>query len=123
MYGLSARVIAMIVGVLLIVGLLLWGPAACQKIRSLSAQSKVTQGQTDALRNSATDAVNTQSETNKRETDSEDLSRSNEKEIRDAKGANDPVNPDARDAGLRALCRRAAYRDDPKCRVFQPNPR
>lgn len=95
------------------------GPAACQRIRSMGAQTRLNQGQTEALGNSAADAVKTQGEANQRETESEKLSRSNEKEIRNAPGANDPVNPATRDAALRSLCRRAAYRDSERCRVFQ----
>jgi type II secretory pathway component PulM len=104
--------------VLLLVAALLWGPAACNRIRGLEAQSKVDRGQTEALGNSAADAVETQGKANQRETESEAVTRSNEKEIRNADGANDPVNPAVRDAGLRSLCRRAAYRNSERCRVF-----
>lgn len=105
----------------LVLFLALWGPATCQKMRSQQAQSKVDQAQGDALRNSAGDAINTQSGVNEREREGEALTRTNEKEIRDAEGAGDRVNPAVHGAGLRALCRRAAYRDDPRCRV-QPTP-
>ncbi len=104
--------------VLLLVIAILWGPAACNRIRGLEAQSKVDRGQTEALGNSAADAVETQGKANQRETESEAVTRSNEKEIRNAEGANDPVNPAVRDAGLRSLCRRAAYRNSERCRVF-----
>jgi hypothetical protein len=110
MYGLSARVIVIVVGVLLIVGVLLWGPAACQKIRSLGAQSKIDQAQGGAFQNSASDAVTTQGDTNKRETESEATTRSNEKDIRNAEGANDAVNPAVRDAGFASLCKRPSFR-------------
>lgn len=108
---------------LLILFLALWGPAACQKMRSQEAQSKVDSAQSGAFRNSAADAINTQSAVNQRERESESLSRSNEEEIRNAKGADQRVDPAANAAGLRALCRRPSRRNDPACRVQQPDPR
>jgi hypothetical protein len=120
---LGAKVIAMIVGaVLLVIGLGLL-VHSCDVRRSKAAQSRVNQGQAGAFQNSSADAVNTISAAGDREAASEELTRQNERDIRNAQGANDAVNPAARDAGLRALCMRSAYRDDPKCRVFKPNPR
>jgi type II secretory pathway component PulM len=106
--------------VLLVVLLVTLGPAACNKIRSMQAQQRLNQGQTEALGNSAQDAVQTQGKANQRERESEDLTRTNNQEIRDAEGANDPVNPAVRDAGIRSLCRRAQYRDSERCRVLKP---
>lgn len=97
------------------------GPAACQKIRSMHAQSRVDSAQSGAASNSAADAVNTVARSGDDAAASEALTRSNEKDIRNAQGANDAVNPASRDAGLRAICMRRAYSDDPKCRVFKPH--
>lgn len=120
MFGLSrALTLALVAGVLALV-LILAGPAACNKIRSLRAQAELQQGQSEALGNSARDAIATQGEAHRREAESEALTKSNEKEIRDAPGADDAVNPAVRDAGLRSLCRRAAYRDSERCRMFVP---
>lgn len=102
--------------------LALWGPAACQKMRSQQAQSKLDRAQSDAFQNSAGDAVNTQSAVNQREREAEDLTRANDKEIRNAEGAGDRVNPGVRDAGLQSLCRRKAYRDSERCRVLRAPP-
>lgn len=114
-----SRTLIMAAVILGLVGLILmFGPAACNKIRSQAAQSRLNEAQTGALGNSAADAVATQGAANKREAESQDLTRSNEKEIRNAEGASDPVNPAARDAGLRSLCRRAAYSNSERCRVF-----
>ena len=46
------------------------------------------------------------------------LSPRYEKEIRNAKGADAPVDPAVRDAGLASLCRRAAYRSSERCLRF-----
>jgi hypothetical protein len=48
---------------------------------------------------------------------SEELGRKNSEEIHAAPGANDRVNSGVDAAGRAALCRRAAYRNDPKCKV------
>lgn len=102
---------------LAVVILLLVTLGQCEKRRNEGAQSKVDRGQADAFTNSAADAVNTQGAANAREADSEALTRSNERTIRDAQGSTDPVNPAVRDAGLDSLCRRPAYRDSERCRM------
>ena len=116
---LGARVIAAIILGLFVVGLLVFGVTQCQQRRSQGAQSRVERGQTEALSNSAADAIGAVRASGEAERASEELTRTNEKEIRNADGANDPVNPAARDAGLRSLCRRPAYRDSERCRLFQ----
>jgi len=121
-YEIGAKAIAIVVAALVAAGVVWAAVHYWEKSRSLGAQSRMEHGQAQAASNSAADAIGTVARSGKRETASEDLTRSNEKEIRNAQGANDPVNPAVRDAGLRALCRRAAYRDDPKCRVQQPHP-
>ena len=120
MKDITARVIGTAIFAVFLLGLILLGVNQCQKRQSMGVQSRVDQGQAGAADNSAADAVQTQGQANARERTSEDLSRTNEKEIRNAPGANDPVNPAARDAGLRSLCRRAAYRDSQKCKLFNP---
>jgi uncharacterized protein HemX len=112
----AKEVIGLVVVALLIVLAATLGPAACQKIRSLSAQQKVTQGQLTATQNSAADAVNTATGVGANAAASEELGRKNSEQIHAAPGANDRVNAGVDAAGRAALCRRAAYRDDPKCK-------
>lgn len=114
------KVIAGLVLVLIILGTLYY--CSGQRARQQAAQSKVDRGQAGAARESGADALNTQGAVNQRDRTSEDLTRTNERNIRDAEGASDAVKPGARDAGLASLCRRAAYRNDPRCRVRQPDP-
>jgi Flp pilus assembly protein TadB len=119
---LSARVIAIIVAAALAV-LVVWAAFHFwQKSRSQGSQARVEHAQTEALSNSANDAVGTVARSGEASAASEALTRSNEQEIRNAKGADAPVDPAARDAGLRSLCRRAAYRDSPKCKLLEPRP-
>lgn len=105
--------------VCLLIAAFLW-LQSCQRERSLEAQGKVDRGQQGALQNSAGDAVNTVAGVAENQMASDELGRRNEEEINNAPGASDPVNPAVRDAGLRSLCRRPAYRHDPRCRVLQP---
>jgi FtsZ-interacting cell division protein ZipA len=118
--GLSTRIIAMIVGAVLLLGIIAFGVHSCDQRRSKAAQSRVERSQAEAAQNSARDAINAVAASNARETASEDLTRSNEKEIRNAQGADAHVGAGVNTAGRNSLCRRAAYRDDPKCRVRKP---
>lgn len=119
-YEIGAKLIGYIAGALLLVGLVLFAVHSCDKRRSQAAQTRVERSQAEAASNSAADAIGTVARSGEAEAASEALTRSNEKEIRDAEGANDPINPAARDAGLRSLCRRTAYRDSPKCKLLKP---
>ena len=113
------KVVAVLVLVVLLLGALQL--RSCVQARQQAAQSKVDDAQHGALQNSAADAVNTGAGVAANQMASEDLTRANEREIRNAEGAGDAVNAGVRDAGLRSLCRRAASRNDPRCRV-QPAP-
>jgi hypothetical protein len=113
--GLSTRIIAMIVGAILLLGIIAFGVRSCDVRRSKAAQSRVEHSQAEAASNSAQDAIGTVANADAAAGVSEDLTRSNEQQIRAAPGANDKVNPASRDAGLSALCRRQAYANDPRC--------
>ncbi len=84
------------------------------------AEAKLGRNTTEAASASGSDAVNTVGEQGKREADSADLTRENERDIRNAEGADAKISPAARAAILRSVCKRAAYRSDPKC--VQPTP-
>src|SRR5688572_12769141 len=114
------KVIAGLVLVIIILGTLYY--CSGQRARQQAAQSKVDRSQAGAARESAEDALNTEGAVNERDRSSEDLTRTNERNIRDADGASDAVKPGARDAGLASLCRRPAYRNHERCRVRQPDP-
>lgn len=116
--SLGAKVIAIIVLGAVVLGLGWLAVAQWQKSRTAAAESRLQQGQTEALSNSAKDAIATEGAAAAQERASEDLTRTNQEEIRNAKGADAAVNPAARDAGLRAVCRRAAYRDSQRCRLL-----
>lgn len=118
----TARAVAMIAGVLALVIAIAATLTYCQSQRSKGAQSRAERSQAEAASNSAADAIGTVAASGEASRASEDLTRSNEKDIRNAEGSNDAVNPASRDAGLRALCLRRAYRDDPRCKLLKPAP-
>lgn len=115
-YNIAGRLIAMIAAAVLIVVLLGFGLRQCQKQRNAASQARVDASQAAAASNSAADAINTVSAAGGREAASEGLTRSNERDIRAAEGAGDKVKPGVDTAGRAALCRREAYRNDPRCK-------
>lgn len=84
------------------------------------AEARLGRNQAEAAQKSGSDAVNTVGAAGDREASIDAVTRSNEKVIRNAQGADAPVDPAARDAGLRSLCRRASYQRDPRCLQFTP---
>lgn len=111
----AGRVIAMVVGAILLIAIAGFGLYQCDQRRNEAAQGKVSGAQAGAAENSAADAINTVSEAGQREAASEGLTRSNERDIRGAEGASERVKPGVDAAGRAALCRREAYRNDPRC--------
>jgi hypothetical protein len=118
---LTARVIGLLAALIALVAIPPLLVRSCDIHRNKAAQSRVEAGQAGAASNSAADAIGTVAASGQAAAASEDLTRSNEKEIRNAKGSNAAVDPAARDAGRRALCLRRAYRDDPQCRMLKPH--
>ena len=115
---LTARLIIIALGVIALVGALWWLYAAVTA--KPRAEASLGRNQAEAAQASGRDAANAVGAASDRESGIDATTRSNEKEIRDAQGANASVDPAVRDAGLRSLCRRASYRRDPKCVQLAP---
>jgi FtsZ-interacting cell division protein ZipA len=96
----SIRYILMLLAAVVLIAAIVEGVHSCDVRRSKAAQSRVEASQAQAASNSAADAVGT-------------VARSGEAE-------SDKVNPAVRDAGIAALCRRQAYRNDPRCKGARP---
>lgn len=79
------------------------------------AEASIETGRADAALASGGDAANTVDAAGDRESAIDDITQENADAIHAAEGADAPVNPHANTAGLRALCRRAAYRNLPRC--------
>lgn len=117
---LGAKLIAILALGAVALTLLIFGLAQWRKAHTEAAERRVERAQGNAVVESAKDAIATQGAAQRRETASEALTAANEKEIRNAKGADAPVDPAARDAGLASLCRRPAYHSDERCLRFTP---
>jgi FtsZ-interacting cell division protein ZipA len=116
----TIRYILIVLGAIVLALVIVEGVHSCDVRHNRAAQSRVEASQAQAASNSAADAIGTVAASGRNEAASEDLTRSNEQQIRAAHGANDKVNPSVRDAGIAALCRRQAYRDNPKCKGAKP---
>lgn len=116
------KLLAITAAAILVILAFTLGPAACNRIGGLETQVKVDSGQHGALVNSVHDATGTISNVSADEANGVRIGRTNEEEIRNAKGADMRVDPGANAAGLRALCRRSSHAHDPACRVQQPHP-
>ncbi len=112
----SPRVIIAVVGIVLLLVLVL----AIRGCSSGTTEAKLANGQGQAATQSGRDAVQTVGNQSAAEAQVDATTKENENAIRSAPGANAPVDPAARDAGLRALCGRKANRGNPKCVQFAP---
>jgi sensor histidine kinase regulating citrate/malate metabolism len=115
----ATRVIGMVVGVIVLIVAVSLFVRSCDNRRDRAAQSRVDEAQAGAAAESSADAINTVSRSGEAQAESEALSRSNEKEIRNAEGADERVGAGVNTAGLRALCRREAYRNSDRCKIFR----
>jgi len=102
---------------LVVAGVLLWN--AWGAALTAKTEAKLSGNQTAAALESGTDAVATVGQTHATEVTIDVITRENERAIREASGADAPVDPAVHGAGLAGLCRRAAYRGRPEC-VQQP---
>jgi Tfp pilus assembly protein PilW len=118
-YGISTRIIAMVVGVIVLIVVVGLFVRSCDSRRSAASQARVERSQAEAASNSAADAIGTVAKAGEAERASEDLTRSNERDIKAAPGANERVNSGVDVAGRKALCRREAYKNSEKCKIFR----
>jgi len=109
-----ARILAVAVIVLLL-GLLLF-LHQCSVERTAKTETKLATGQAAAAQASGADAVNTAGNEMANEIATDAVTRTNADTIQNAQGANAAVAAPVRDAGIAALCRRASYRDNPRCK-------
>ena len=86
------------------------------------AEMRLAAGQAGAALASGQDAGNAIGNRMDADAATDTITRENDHAIRTAPGADAPVDPALRDAALAGLCRRAAYRRDPKC-VQHADPR
>jgi len=117
----ATRIVVAVVFVICVLGLL--QVQSCQRSKQKAAESRLERAQGKAVVESAKDAIATQGAAQERERASDELTVQNEKEIRNATGADVQIHPHVSVATLRGLCRRDAYRDSERCRLLVANPR
>ena len=105
--------LGMVVGAIIVL-LLLWGGYRLLTANP-KAEARLARNQAEAASQSGADAVNTVANAAEREAAGDALTRENEGNIRNAEGANAEVAAPVNDAGLDALCKRAAYRNSLRC--------
>lgn len=110
----AVRILVAVVFVALILGFVTL--RSCQAERTAKTQAKVSSGQAGASLQSGQDATNTVGNRMDADASEDQQTRASGDEIRKADGAAAPVAAPVRDAGLTALCRRAAYRDTKRCK-------
>ena len=108
-------IMATLAGLALIILLALFGWHEWQATRTARTEARLATGQAGAALSSGRDAANTIGNRMEADAATDTITRENDHAIRTAPGADAPVDPALRDAALRGLCRRAAYRHDPKC--------
>ena len=114
-----SRITITALGIILIIALIAFGTSQCSKRRNAAAQGRVDASQAQAAQNSAAAAIETVAKASANEAASEAVTRANDRDIRAADGAADAIKPGVAAAGLRALCRRASYQNDPKCKEIR----
>ena len=104
------------VGALIVVCLAAWWlVATLTGGKSAKVQVKLSGNVAGAALESGKDAVGTVGAVGERAAASDRLGAENAASIRQAPGADAKVDPGASSAGIKALCRRASARSDPKC--------
>ena len=111
--------ITLAVGLTAAVGVV-WLISSLSGGRTARVEAKVESGRADAATASGRDAVGAVSGQAQSEIEADKLTRENEDEIRNADGADAPVADGVNSAGIRSLCKRAAYRGRPECVQFAP---
>lgn len=114
--GWTARIIT----ALILVGLVWWAASSWMSGQSAKVEVKLKDNQVEAAMESGTDAVNTIGDQSGSEAAIDELTEGNRNEILSSDGSDAPVNPDVRSAGLRSLCRRAAYKQRDECLQLSP---
>ena len=115
-----AKLVAGAIMIGLAVAAVLFIPGLIGGLFNAKTEVRVAKGQAGAAIESGQDAIEALANSMARASESDAQTRSNEDAIRNAKGADVRVDGAVRDAGLVGLCRRAAYRGDPKCLRFTP---
>ncbi|MAL26605.1 MAG: hypothetical protein CL820_12065 [Croceicoccus sp.] len=109
------------VAIAALIALGFWLSAALSGGKRAGVEAELNAGRADAGIASGQDAANTVGAAGGRERAIDQQTRDNEHAIRNAPGADAPVDAGVHGVGLDRLCRRAAYRGDPRCLQQPPS--
>lgn len=112
--------IAWLIGAVLIIAAAWWLVATLTGGKSAKVERDLNRNQAGAALESGKDAVGAVGSAGERAAAGDQLTQENRNAIQNAPGADAPVDPGVRDAGLRSLCKRAAYRERPECLQHAP---
>lgn len=96
----------------------IWAASSWRSGQNAKVEARLNSNQVEAVTASGQDAVETIGAATTREDAIDETTERNRDEILSAQGADAPIDPDVRDAGLRSLCRRPAYIEHPDCLQF-----
>lgn len=108
--------IAWVIGAVIIAGLIWWLVTSLMGGKSAKVEAELNRNQAGAALESGKDAVGVVGGVGERASDADRITQENRDAIGKAKGADAAIEPEALDAGIRALCRRKAYQDSEVCR-------
>lgn len=97
-----------------------WLVATLTGGKSARVQADLNKSQAGAAMESGRDAVGAVSSAAERSSNADQMTQENRHAIQKAPGADAPVDPAVRAAGLNSLCKRAAYRERPECLQHAP---
>lgn len=95
---------------------------SCSQARQRAAEARVERGQAEAARKNTEDAIATHGNVSAAAAATERTGDENERTIRSAPGAGQPLDPRLNRAARSGMCKYAVNRNKPECRVQQPDP-
>ena len=99
-----------------------WLVATLTSGSTARTQARLGKNQTEAALASGTDAVQSVGRTVEYERRVDVITRETERVIREAPGADAPIDPDLQRLAIERLCLRTAYREHPDCLLDAPTP-
>lgn len=120
MIELLKKPLVWLIGAVLIIGAAWWLVATLTGGKRAKVEAELNRNQAGAALESGKDAVGAVGAAGERASETDQITQENRDDIQKAPGAGAPVDAGVRDAGLRSLCKRAAYRERPECLQYAP---
>ena len=110
-----ARIVVPVLLVALVIAAAFFGPRACRRTPDQASVAQVDGARSAAVVDAAIDAAAGTAKAMTEASEIDAVTKENDRAIRSTPGADAPVPAAVNDAGMRALCVRASYRDKPRC--------